>query len=152
LLAVTREANEQRTIRVVPFEREPFQAKAGEGLAAAAARPAVLKADRSGARPGKPQPPGEWAPPPAADKAAAPLSGPAVLGDWPAAFGDTQAVLLSYVFKQKPQGRHELHAQRVELPAGRKVGEPQMLWPWSAPPEKAQINVPGHLPDLPLAA
>jgi WD40 repeat protein len=119
--------------RAVAFDRARFRAEAGPLLAAGAARPPVVAADRTALRAVEPRPPAAWAPPPSPERPLTVSDAPAVLGDWPAAFGDTEGAVLTYVYQQVPKARHELRWQRVDLRTGKALGT-HLLWPWVVKP------------------
>jgi WD40 repeat protein len=117
-----------------PFDRAAYAAAAAKPANGVARRPRVLAADRSGASAQQPQPPDKWTAPPGGT-AVAPATSRRLMAEWPTAFSDRSAVLLTYdwIGEYVSNGRHELRARRIELETGQRVGQPIVLWPWSDP-------------------
>jgi hypothetical protein len=91
-------------------------------------RPAPAQADRSKVTAVRLQPPAEWAVKPGAE-AARPTG---TLPQWPAAFGDTEAAVLT----------PGLSWVRYDLNTGKTIGEPIALWPAPAPSRPGERVAP----------
>src|SRR5262249_42278736 len=92
-------------------------------------RPPVKPGGWAGVAVTEPVPPKAWTAPPAGSWSKA-RQEPIVLPEWPAAFTETVGVVLRYVPHQKPVIRNELVCERYDLASGKRLGEPQVLWPW----------------------
>src|SRR5262249_4364582 len=93
------------------------------------ARPLVKSGTWAGVAVTEPAPPKAWTAPPASPWSR-PAQAPMALTDWPAAFTDTVGVVLRYAPHEKPVVRNELVCERYDLATGKRLGEPQSLWPW----------------------
>jgi hypothetical protein len=140
LLVVSQSADRTVSLKSQPFDRRAFQSKAGPKLAVTAPRPAVLKADRSAIKHGKPEPPAKWSPPPPRDNSPLPAAETVRLTRLPVAAGSAQTIVLEYVYQKTPRSRHELHWRRLDRKTAEPVGDPILLWPWIDRPDEHHLD------------
>jgi hypothetical protein len=139
----------------VPFDAAQLAAGAAELMKVSAARPQARAGDRGKVAPAEPVPPKAWAAPPA-DAWPRPAGEQAVLPDWPSALADDVYAVVRYVPHQKPVIRNELVCERYSLATGKRLGEPQSLWPWlvnpATDPDAKRSGRVALAPPLPPAA
>lgn len=121
-------------VYTVTLDRARLIAAARQRAAGLAARPPVVRADRTAVKALTPEPPAAWAAPPAVPKVE-PTKLAWLEFNFPAAFGDTQAAVLRFEYQRDVRERFELHWDRHDWRTGARIGS-AMLWPWARDPAR----------------
>jgi hypothetical protein len=138
-------------VYALAFDRASLIAAARVRAANLAARPPVVRPDRSAVKQIPPEAPAAWAAPPKVRPAeSSPLR--FLEFDFPAAFADTQAAVLRFEYKLDVRQRFEVHWDRHDLRSGARVGPGLFLWPWSRDPARMKENESVLRPPTPVAA
>jgi hypothetical protein len=140
----------QEAFTVTP-DRPRLIAAARERLAGLAARPPVVRPDRTAVKRLTPEPPSRWAAPPTVRQAEL-LKVRWLEADFPAAFGDAQAAVLRFEYKIDVRQRFEMHWDRYDLRNAAKVGTGFQLWPWARDPSRMKQHESVFQPQTPPAA
>ena len=119
-----------KAVYVTRFNRAEYEKNGGETLRAVAARPPVLRGDRTGLNPMKPEPPANWTAPPSTTPPALP-SADAMLPAWPAALSANHAATISFTYQPIPRPQYPVDWHRHDLATGKSLGPPVRLWPWA---------------------
>jgi hypothetical protein len=124
---------------------------ARERLAGLAARPPVVRPDRTAVKRLTPEPPAAWAAPPAGRPGQL-LKVRWLEAEFPAAFGQAQAAVLRFEYKIDVRQRFEMHWDRYDLRNAGKVGAGLPLWPWARDPGRMKKDESVFRPPTPPAA
>jgi hypothetical protein len=138
-------------VTAAAFDRPALIAAARARAANLAARPDVVRPDRTAVKRINPEPPAAWTAPPPVRKAE-PLGQRYLETGFPMAWGAKHAAVLRYQYQKDVRERFELHLDRYDLGTGGPIGPGMKLWPWVRDPGLMKPGDQGIAPPLPVAA